>query len=223
MSTAAVVAAVRVTGLEVVGAFHPGPGDGAPEGVGTLLLLGPSGDAMWAAFRESPEARDGRPHPLDRWSRRMIDGLADRLGGVALYPFGGPPYHPFQRWATKGEGAVPSPVAMQASPRRGLWASWRGALGLAERLPLDPPCANPCLLCPAPCLTACPVDAFSGNAYDVPACIAHVTSPSGVACRDGCLVRAACPAGAALAPPREQRAFHIAAFLRAHGGAVDSG
>ena len=225
MSMEATVAAARAAGLEVVGAFHPAPGDGAPEGVGTLVLLGPRGGAMWAAFRAAPEAGDGRPDPLDRWSRRVIDAIAARLGTAALYPFGGPPWHPFQAWAARAEGAVASPVAMQASPTRGLWASWRGALGFGGRLVLGPPPGpSPCLGCPAPCLTACPVDAFAGGAYDVPRCVAHVTSPAGSACRTGCLVRAACPAGAGVSLPSEQRAFHMAAFLRANGGAeVEAG
>lgn len=223
MSMARITAAVEATGLSTVGAFHPEPADGAPAGVGTLVLLGPSGGAMWAAFRASPEAGDGRPHPLDRWSRRVIDGLAARLGAVALYPFGGPPCHPFQCWAARGEGAAPSPVAMQASPARGLWASYRGALGFTERLPLfSSPGPSPCLACPAPCLTACPVGAFAGGAYDVAACVAHVTSPAGAACRGGCLVRAACPAGSGLGLPTAQRAFHMAAFLAANGGTLSA-
>jgi hypothetical protein len=221
VSAAEVIVAVRATGLDVVGAFHPGPDDGVPGQVGTLALLGPSGGAMWAAFRASVEAGDGRADPLDRWSRRVIDGLAARLGAVAFYPFGGPPWHPFQRWAARGEGAVASPVAMQASPTRGLWASYRGALGFAGRLALAPPAApSPCLDCPAPCLTACPVSALAGGAYDVAACVAHVTSPAGTACRKGCLVRAACPAGAGMDLSAGQRTFHMAAFLAANGGKV---
>lgn len=215
-----IAAAVGATGLGVVGWFHPGPQDGAPDGAGTLVLLGPSDGAMWALFRASGEYRDGPPDPLDRWSRRIIDGLAARLGAAALYPFGGPPWHPFQRWAALGEGAVKSPVAMQASPARGLWMSYRGALAFAERLRLPPrPMADPCEGCPAPCTTACPVDALAGGSYDVPRCVSHVTGPAGAACRRGCLVRAACPAGAATTLPVEQCAFHMAAFLAAQGSA----
>lgn len=218
-SMAEIAAEVRATGLHLVGWFHPAPEDGAPAGVGTLLLLGPSDGGMWEAFRASAEFRDGVPDPLDRWSRRLIDGLGARLGAVALYPFGGPPWHPFQRWAARGEGAVVSPVAMQASPVRGLWASYRGALGFAERLPLPTRrWHDPCRGCQAPCLTSCPVDALAGGTYDMPRCVAHVTGPAGVACGSGCLVRAACPAGAGVGLPREQRAFHMAAFVAAHGG-----
>ena len=210
----AVRAALAAHGLEVAGGFHPGEGDGVPEGMGTLLLIGPDGAAMWPAFSAAPEARDGLPDPLDRWSRRVLDGVAAELGGRALYPFGGPPWQPFVRWAARGEGSRPSPVKMPVSPTRGLWAAYRGALALPRRLDLPAvPAHDPCLDCPAPCLTACPVDAFAGEAYDVAACVAHATGPEGAACRDGCLVRRACPV--AEAPALAQRRFHMAAFLAA--------
>lgn len=217
-TAADIAAAAGAEGLGAVGALHPEPEDGAPPGVGTLFLIGPADASMWERFAAAPEAADGRPDPLDRWSRRVIGGLAERLGGIALFPFGGPPWHPFQRWAAKGEGAVASPVAMQASPSRGLWMSYRGALGFAPRLPqAGPPAPGPCAGCPAPCRTACPVDAFTGGRYDVARCVAHVASPAGAACRAGCLVRIACPAGAGLRLPVAQRAFHMAAFLAAQG------
>ena len=209
--------AVAIWGLSVVGAFHPRSGDSVPEGVGTLCLLGADRDHMWEAFKAGPEATDGQADPLDRWSRRAIEAVAADLGAVAIFPFGGPPYQPFQRWATRGEDAASSPVAMQVTPGRGLWASYRGALGFTEVFAIEQPVTvNPCPACPAPCLTACPVEAFAGGAYDVPRCVAHITSPAGVACREGgCLVRHACPAGRAATPPAGQRRFHMDAFVRA--------
>lgn len=216
-------AALAPHGLAAVGAFHPDEGDGVPEGIATLVLVGAQGDGMWRAFTASPEFADGRPDPLDRWSRRVLEGVADDLGARALFPFGGRPWLPFQRWAARGEGAQPSPVGMQVSPARGLWLAYRGALGLPERLALPaPPGPAPCPACPAPCLVACPVDAFAGGTYDVSRCVAHITSAAGRACREGgCLVRHACPAGRGAVPPRRQSAFHMAAFIRARLTAAD--
>jgi hypothetical protein len=209
--------AAAAEGLAVVGAFHAQAADGAPGGVGTICLLGARGGEMWAVFSASPEAADRQPHPMDRWSRRVIERLARALGAVALFPFGGPPYQPFQAWAARGEAAMPSPVAMQVTRARGLWTSYRGALGFREAIALvEHEDASPCLGCPAPCMTACPVDAFAGGTYDVPRCVAHVTSPAGAACREGgCLVRHACPAGLGATPPAGQRQFHMEAFIRA--------
>ncbi len=215
--------AAAAVGLAVVGALHVEAGDGAPEGIETICLLGARRDRMWGVFSGSPEAVDGRPDPLDRWSRRVIETLAADLDAVALFPFGGPPHQPFQRWAARGEAAVRSPVAMQVTPGRGLWTSYRGALGLPEPIALaGRDVANPCPACPAPCLTACPVDAFAGGAYDVARCVAHITSPAGAACREGgCLVRHACPAGRAATPPAGQCRFHMDAFIRARLAAGD--
>lgn len=209
--------ALAAHGLAVVGGFHPEPGDGVPEGVATLVLVGASGVSMWEAFSAAPEVRDGAPDPLDRWSRRVLEGVAAELDARAFFPFGGPPYQPFQRWAALGEGAHPSPVGMQVSAARGLWISYRGALGFAEWLELpDIDRANPCAGCPAPCLGACPVGAFARGRYDVPRCVSHITSPDGAACREGgCLARHACPAGGEAAPPRAQCGFHMAAFIAA--------
>lgn len=207
-------AALAPHGLDAVAGFHPGPGDGAPEGVASIVLVGADGARMWPVFDASPERADGERDPLDRWSARVIGQAARALGAIALFPFGPPPYHPFGQWAAAAEGSRSSPVSMPVSPIRGLWASYRGALGFAERLDLPPaPGTDPCLGCPAPCLTACPVEALTGEGYDVPRCGAHLASPDGAPCRDGCLVRAACPVGHA--PPLEQRRFHMAAFARA--------
>ncbi|MEM1343131.1 MAG: ferredoxin [Pseudomonadota bacterium] len=209
-------AALARSGLAVVGAFHPRAGDGTPEGTATLALIGPDGARLWPIFAASPEAHDGQPHPLDRWSKRVLAPVAAAFGARALYPFEGPPWQPFLRWAARGEGTRTSPVKMAVSPTRGLWTAYRGALALSERLPITPGCAaDPCLDCAAPCLDACPVAAFAGAAYDVPACAAHALSETGRPCREGCLVRRACPL--APEPPTEQRRFHMRAFLAAHG------
>ena len=212
-------------GLAPAGAFHPTGADGVLEGIATLVLVGGrtgTGEGLWRAFTASPEFADGLADPLDRWSRRVLEAIAAERDGRALFPFDGPPWLPFPRWAARGEGARPSPVGMQVSPSRGLWLSYRGALGFTRRLDLPPVAeAHPCPACPAPCRTACPVDAFAGGAYDVDRCAAHVGSSGGRACREGgCLVRHACPAGRAAAPPAAQSAFHMAAFLRARPGAA---
>ena len=100
------------------------------------MLLGPAGPAFWQAFRGSAERADGGPDPLDRWSARVIGGLADALGAVALFPFGGPPWRPFTAWARASGEAWVSPVGLLVHARAGLLVSYRGALGLPERLAL---------------------------------------------------------------------------------------
>jgi hypothetical protein len=209
-------------GLTLRGAFHSHPADGVPtlancQRAGTLVLLGWVGGAQWPAFANSPEARDGNPDALDRWSRRMVEQLADETDATALFHFGGPPYLPFQRWAQRAEPVFPSPLGLLVHADHGLWHSYRGALAFAYplELPVQEVRGHPCETCIAkPCLTTCPVGAFSPGHYDVDTCAAHVKSDAGSVCRfGGCLARRACPVGQGLAYGREQASFYMEAFV----------
>ena len=130
-----VLSAIAGAGLVPRGAFRLA--DGELADVGAIVLVGMAGRDGWPAFAASAEARDGADHPLDRWSRRVIDALARDLGAVALYPFGGPPHWPFQQWARRAEPVHPSPIGILIHPAHGLWHSYRGALGFAEALEQD--------------------------------------------------------------------------------------
>ncbi len=211
MTAARLTAALAQHGLTVLGTLAPEPGDALPEGTRTLALVGPDGPAMWPVFRASPEAADGLPDPLDRWSRRTLDAVARDLGARALYPFGGPPWHPFIGWALRTGRIHPSPVTLLVHDTQGLMVSFRGALALRDTI-APRPSTSPCETCAdQPCRTACPPRALTPGGYDVPACRAHIATPFGAACRHGCLVRRACPVGQGLRRT-DQSAFHMAAF-----------
>lgn len=217
-------------GLLVRGGVHPvDPEDagtrlsngGSP---GTIVLLGNAGPDMWRVFARSSEAASAASHAMDIWTRRVIDGVAETLGAEAVYPFGGPPYLPFMRWAQRAEPVVPSPIGMLIHPDYGLWHAYRGALLFAERLALPPPDDRPapCETCETrPCLTTCPVDAFTDNGYDVPACRAHISRPAGRDCIDlGCRARRACPAGTGYHYEPEQAEWHMRAFAGIQRGST---
>jgi hypothetical protein len=215
------------SGLAVRGAFHPEPGElgAAPcEAMpGTVVLLGFTGGMQWSAFQDSSEARDGLPHPLDRWSRRVIGALARELGAADFYPSGSPTSPlPFQRLARRCEPVHPSPIGLLIHETYGLWHAYRGGLSLRERiaLPSSSPPSSPCESCAArPCLSACPVHAFRNGSFDLDACVSHVLSAAGTDCRDnGCLARRACPVGPQFRYPAAQARFHMSAFLRAEAG-----
>ena len=200
-------------GLALFGAFHPGAGDGAPEGCETLILLGPQEPGFWARITASPEWPG--PDPVDNWSRRVIGGLADRLGATALFPFGGPPHHPFVSWALKSGRAWPSPVGLLVHERAGLMVSFRGALVFSERLTLPArPDAPPCANCAGkPCLTACPASALTEAGYDLAACHDFLDRKAGQDCMSaGCLVRRACPVSRKHGRLAAQSAHHMRAF-----------
>ena len=173
--------------------------DGAPTL--TIVLLGLTGGDQWPVFSASPEANDGLPDPLNRWSKRLIDQIAADLHGSAFYPFGGPPWLDFQRWALKAEPVHRSPLGLLIHPKWGLWHSYRGALGLRERFELGPREDGPnrCDQCrERPCLSACPVSAFAPRGpYNYAACRQQHLQGAG----EDCPTRAVLPAGLARSVP----------------------
>lgn len=198
-------------GLTILGGFHPEASDNVPGHPKTLMLIGPE-QGMWQIFTQSAEYSDGLKDPLDRWSLRTINALADAANAVAHYPFGGPPHLPFYSWALKTGRIWASPVGLLVHVQSGLLVSFRGALAFADRLSLpEPQNASPCETCAKPCLTACPVGALSGNGYDVPSCRDYVASDAADCAEAGCAVRMACPVGRGL-QPKDQSRFHMSAF-----------
>ena len=217
----AVFSAIGRTGLVARGAFRLRADEraGALAHIRTIVLAGVVGRDGWAAFAASPEARDGVEHPLDRWSQRVIEALARDLGATALFPFGGPPFWPFQQWARRSEPVHPSPIGLLIHPAYGLWHSYRGALGFRDALdiPESEAAASPCESCEGRwCLNTCPVGAFSPVGYEVGACAEYLKSAEGADCMEaGCRARRACPVGAEHAYGRDQANFTMRAFLRA--------
>ena len=220
---AAVESALEGAGLAPRGAFHPLADDGVPalgdgRAAGTLVLAGNVGRAMWQAFSRARRAED-EPNPLDAWTRRVLTALAADLGGDALFPFGGPPYHPFQRWAQRAEPVHRSPIGPLIHPDYGLWHAYRGALAFAGRFDLPPrdERPSPCESCAdKPCLATCPVGALTLDGYDVAACAGHIASPAGEDCMAlSCRARRACPEGRDYTYGPDQSRFHMEAFLRA--------
>jgi len=222
-------------GLVVRGGFKPEYGDDVPilsngQVAKFMVLAGNAGSGMWQVFSESPEYRDQIPDALDHWSRRVLTEIANKLDNdlagdghcEVLYPFEGPPWLPFQKWAQKAEPAFPSPTGPLIHPEYGMWHAWRGALIFS--VSLAPPRRlhqeNPCLSCEdQPCLSTCPVNAFKPDAYDVPSCVDHLASTDGTDCNElGCRARRACPVGREFTYQPAQAAFHTRAFFLANRG-----
>ena len=221
----AIAAALAGAGLTPRGGFHPLADDGVPALSGgrptaTLVLAGNAGPAMWRSFSEQRRAAD-EPNPLDRWTRRVLTPLAEAFGGHALFPFGGPPHLPFQRWAQRAEPVHPSPIGPLIHPDYGLWHAYRGALAFAEHFELPPADQrpSPCETCAdKPCLSTCPVGALTPEGYDVAACATHIAGSAGADCMaQSCRARRACPMGREYTYGAEQSRFHMDAFLRARG------
>jgi ferredoxin len=218
LDQAEIAARLAAERLEVLGGFHPAPGEpGLPPGTATMLMVGP-GPAFWPHLTAGPEWSDGRPDPLDRWSRRVIGRIACDLRAKALFPFGGPPWHPFHRWALRTGRVWESPVRLLVHAKQGLWVSFRGALALRETVEVPPAAARPCDGCARPCLAACPAGALTGAGYDVPSCHAFLDTRPGQDCVGrGCAVRRACPVSQGYDRMPEQSAYHMRMFHRGSG------
>jgi ferredoxin len=214
-----IAAELAATGLAARGGFHPSADDYVPDaGLGlptrTLVLVGNVGPDLWPYFAKHA---DRHPNALDVWTREIIEPIAARFGARSAFPFDRP-FLPFQRWAMRAEPVHSSPLGILIHPEHGLWHAYRAALlfsGMIE-LPSRDDRPNPCDTCAGnPCLSACPVGAFSGAGYDVPACASHLGSPEGIECLDGgCRARDACPVAADRKYSPDQIRFHMAAFRR---------
>jgi hypothetical protein len=223
MDMATLEAALGLQGLISRGGFHPEPGDGVPalddgRPARSLVMVGNRGAALWRAFAASPEF-GAATDPLNLWSARVIGDLAAAWGARALFPFGGPPHLPFVAWAKRAEPVAESPLGILIHPDYGLWHAYRGALAFPEALDLPPRAARPrpCDTCAdRPCLSACPVGAFTAAGYDVAACADHLAAPAGADCMaEACRARRACPIGREYFYEPDQARFHMVHFLEA--------
>lgn len=204
-------------GLALRGGFAPDANDGVP-GVGgdrltaTLLMVGNTGRAMWPIFAA---ARVATTHPLDAWTRAVVQPIAAQYSARAVYPFEAPPL-PFQRWAERAWPVFRSPMGLLIDGEYGPWHALRAALLFSVPIDLPKPLlrSSPCASCATkPCLTACPVGAFASNGFDYRACRGFLVTDDGTSCMEnGCRARAACPVGREHRYPEAQLRFHMRAF-----------
>lgn len=187
------------------------------DGDDTVILLITREPEFWFLFTQSEEYQDGKPDPLDRWSVRVIRNIGDELQAKPSFPSDGPPYPPFVSWAIKSGEAWSSPVQILVHRTAGMMLSVRGALRVKGRLPLSQRTASsPCKSCAdKPCQTSCPVNALTGETYDVIACQNHLRLPEGADClKGGCIARRTCPVSLKSGRLPEQSEFHMRAFLK---------
>lgn len=208
-------------GFCLLGRFEPVPDDAVPDirpgrETRAVLVVGSLSNALFKIFATSPEAADDQPDPLDRFTRRILSDLAASEGLGIVFPFEGPPYHPFQRWTLRAGSFSRSPMGVLAHRAFGPWAGLRGALLSAEPLTVssDAGADGPCPTClEKPCLSACPAGALSQAGYDVPRCLAYLRADPAAPCHDGCLARHACPFGRPHAQSAEAGSFHMRSFV----------
>ena len=213
---------LTAAGFFMLGGFSARPGDQLPDLPGgqpvrSILMIANAGPDLWNRFSSSTEFTDGLADPLDRYTERCLTGVAERSGRTPLFPFHGPPYHPFQQWALRAADLSQSPLGVLVSRAYGPWLGLRAAFLSSEELrtPQAPAGEGPCRTCDEkPCIAACPVGAIDAQrGYDTVRCGRHLVTVGDSPCWSGCLSRSKCPHGQKFAPSPEQARFHMNAFL----------
>lgn len=190
----------------------------------TAIVIGTGGRAFWRQLAEQQGL--GGKDPLDRFSESALEQEVGILAGhgvraKALFPFAKKPVDFLRLAELAGIGKLSPVVPFLLHPRFGPWISLRGALLLEEELSPSEELEDfsPCHYCHAPCLDACPVDAYGQDGRsDLRPCGEHRHQGG---CPDGCDVRRACPIGAAERYSPEEERFrhaHSLPILRRHFG-----
>jgi epoxyqueuosine reductase QueG len=212
-----VLSAIGRAGFTAFGWFAPASADQLPASTRFVILIGNAGSQL---FRRFARERNPATTLLDDWTREVVNDLARSLDANAVFPFDKPAL-PFLTWARRAGAGHISPLGMNIHETFGLWHAYRAALLFPVAFDLPPVMAgaHPCETCAEkPCLSACPVGAFTTAGYDVAACAAHVRSTAGSDCLSrGCKARRACPVGLSFTYMPEQAEFHMRAFLGARG------
>lgn len=191
------------------------------------IIIGSGGRDLFALFQAAPEARDGRPDPLDRYTRRAVTSALNELFGAGagdgapthrvFFPFTDSlPALPFQRLGRAAGIGAPGPLGLQIHPVFGPWWAYRGLVALADQafVPGDASAAHPegpvgCDGCDAPCVAACPGGAVRVTGFSVVDCHAHRrVAPE---CHLSCVARIRCVRGPEHRYSEQQLAFHMTA------------
>jgi len=183
------------------------------------VIVGAGGPRFFDLFSSgSPEAEDGAPNPLDRFTKRVAaEAVAAALRplGVAhavYFPFdGAEPLIPFQRLGRAAGLGGPGPLGLQIHPTFGPWWAYRALIVVDRALTPPPPIGDGCAGCDEPCVVACPAQAVARTGFAVSACHARrlVAEP----CRLSCAARIACVRGPEHRYTDVQLAFHMAASM----------
>jgi ferredoxin len=186
-------------------------------------VVGSGGGELFDAFLGAPEAADGRPDPLDRFTRATLEEAAraalEPLGvaHVELFPFvgeGAGPARtpiPFQRLGRAAGLGGPGPLGLQIHPVYGPWWAYRGLVVVDTDLPAAPAPGDGCAGCAAPCVEACPAGAVQRSGFVVAAC--HARRLTAEPCRLSCAARIACVRGPEHRYAEAELAFHMAASM----------
>lgn len=233
MTTARLREELRASGLNAWGVAPVEAWDAAvgPErrsaallpGARSILVLGSGGGALWdallAELRADPRRLAEEAHPLDAFVERRVRQADAELGERPrrwFFAAASAELHlDFRVLASLAGLGRRSRLGLLLHPEYGVWLGLRAACFLTEPLaPTGPLSGDPCEACPAPCIPACPGEAFPGGHWHVDPCSAfHAASP---ACTSSCAARSACVASPHARYDADEYLYH---YDRARGRA----
>ncbi len=204
--------------------------DALLPGARSIVVFGNGGSALWDSFladlRRDPRGLTEESDPLDAYVRRLVTSADPLLGDVPRRWFWSAAnvdlHIDFRLLAGLAGLGVQSRLGLLIDPTWGTWIGLRAACFLAADLPTSAPAAvDPCAACPAPCLAACPGDAFVDGRWAVDRCVRFHQDDD--RCERSCASRLACPVGADRRYRPEHYAYHAhrasgRRWIRAHLG-----
>jgi len=206
-------------GVVAAGAYDNGAKSGlsiaeiAP-GTKSILVVGNAGRAFWEAFmgdlRQSPDHLRDYDHPVDAYVSRAIQRSSapiTQLNHRWIEAAHDAPIHlDFRTLAVAAGLGAPSRLGLVIHPKYGPWMALRAACFLPLSLPNSKRVEDLCSDCAAPCVAACPGNAFSDRQWDAERCVTfHQESTD---CSQSCASRAACPVGSNMAYSGLQQRYH---------------
>ncbi|HYO58866.1 hypothetical protein [Archangium sp.] len=199
-------------------------------GARSILVVGSGGPELWWAFlgdlERNPRHLTHEPHPLEAFVKREIqraDGVLQDIPRRWFFAASDDEVQlDFRMLGHLAGLGGDSRLKLLMNARYGPWLGLRAACFLAAELPPSVP-GGPdlCAGCPAPCVSACPGQAFPGGHWSVDRCSAyHAESDR---CGTRCHARLACPQGARFRYPLEEIHYHSNSYtgrrwLRTHLG-----
>lgn len=207
-------AALADIGLNEVGVAPGEPWQEVLPGCRSVLVFASGGPTLWEslerAIANDPAVLTGSQNPLDDFVAAAIRA-ADPAPPTsrtwvrcAAEPERFVDFRPLARDAGLG---WTSRLGLLINPRHGPWVGLRAACFTTEALTVTGALAGagPCDGCPAPCATACPVDAVVPGRFDIRACAGHRAQGG---CPTRCEARNACPEGAQSRYPAAEQLYH---------------
>jgi len=171
-------------------------------GCQSVIVFASGGTALWDAFVQDilqhPTHLTECDHPLDAFVARTIQTVDPSPPPNRRWvrcAADAETFVDFQQLSADANMGFESRMGLLIHPQYGLWIGLRAAYFTTTRLqvPSNLNKSHPCEPCDAPCIRACPGEAFPNDEWDVHRCAAfHVESD---ACHGICHARCACPIG----------------------------